>query len=167
MKILDSTALIAVCANLNRPELITDFISEGYKIVVCDHVVNEIVKEPAKGLLAKLIKEGKANVSSEVSTKELEEFRAVHPQLGLGECSVILLGLKQKQTGQNYCCILDDGVARKKAQQLELKFTGTIGMLQKLVSKNKLTEAAYDDIIYKLKQSGFRFDMNIARLKGK
>jgi predicted nucleic acid-binding protein len=46
-------------------------------------------------------------------------------ELGPGESEVLALGLEQRAA----TLILDDGVARRAAQQLGLKFTGTMGFL--------------------------------------
>ena len=46
-------------------------------------------------------------------------------ELGFGETEVLALGLEERSA----TLILDDGVARRSAQTLGLKFTGTLGLL--------------------------------------
>jgi len=165
MKIPDATTIIALCSELSMPELLLEFTKEGYTIQVCSQVKDEVTKEPGKTKLKELVKHNQVTISTETPLDELQKFQSLHPRLGVGECSVILLGLKQKQAGKRYCCILDDQQARKTAKQAGLKFTGTVGMLQKLVAREKLSEDAYEAIIYKLQKSGFRIDATIASLK--
>lgn len=47
------------------------------------------------------------------------------PDLGSGETEVLMLGLELKDV----ILVLDDSLARKTAQLLQLKFTGTLGVL--------------------------------------
>jgi len=79
--------------------------------------------------------------------------------LGSGESEVIAYAYENKVR-----VIIDDLEARKVAEKLELRVTGTIGILCK-AQKKGLIVSAYDKVL-KLKQQGFRVsDEVLSQLK--
>ena len=166
MKIFDTSSLILVLGDLNRPNLITDFIPE-HELIVPNCVFHEIIREPTKKNIDKLIREKKVTISNRISLIEIEEFRSFNPRLGKGECETILLGKNCKKNEEGYCCILDDKQARKSAERIGLKFTGTIGMLQKLVKKGKMPIELYETLLQELEKAGFYIDPKLLKLDEK
>ena len=165
MKIFDSTCIIAFLGELQEPDLLVSFIQDGYRLIIPICVYQEIIENPAKNSLEHLLKTKKFFTSIEVEAKELEIFQAANPKLGKGECETMLLGMKAKHTEKRYCCILDDRLARERAEKIGLKITGTIGLLQRLVKKERISLDIYNDHIRRLIAAGFRIDPKLAEMK--
>ncbi len=85
-----------------------------------------------------------------------DAIRERFPVLGRGELGVLSRGSELHAAGQPYCCVLDDGAARKAAQRLGLNLTGTIGILDGLVRSHHLTTTERDEIVGRLRAAGFR-----------
>jgi predicted nucleic acid-binding protein len=71
-------------------------------------------------------------------------------ELGPGETEVLALGLEERSA----TLILDDGVARRVAQTLALKFTGTLGLL--IDAKRAGLIDAVAPVLDELQTLGFR-----------
>lgn len=81
--------------------------------------------------------------------------------LGLGEAETIAYAYEQ-----GVRAVIDDGKARKVAEKLSIKLTGTIGLLMKAEEKG-IIESSYE-IALKLREAGFRISDNILKeLKGR
>ena len=160
MKIPDSSTLIAIFTELNMPELLTKLVQSGYKILICKEVAEESGLDMSKGTVKQLADAGDLMIYDTPST-DLAKFRAEHPQLGKGECSVLCCARKQVQEGNDYCCVLDDKIARRIANQLRIRFKGTVGLVKKLLERNAISRQEFDDIIYKLRQSSFRISDSV------
>ena len=72
--------------------------------------------------------------------------------LGPGEREVIALGLRSPDS----LLLLDDGVARRYAKHLNLRITGTLGVLLK--AKNLQRLASLRPVLDRLEALGFRLD---------
>jgi predicted nucleic acid-binding protein len=75
-----------------------------------------------------------------------------------GEASAIALGLENS----NSLLILDDLKGRKEALKLELKYTGTLGVLVRAKKENHISDISF--YIIALKSNGFRISDNIIEL---
>ncbi|HSM83453.1 MAG TPA: DUF3368 domain-containing protein [Nodosilinea sp.] len=82
----------------------------------------------------------------------VEEQRLVPqiPGLGQGEREVLSLSMKQ----QNALALLDDGLARQYARRLNIRVTGTLGILLKAKQSGLIDQIG--PVIDSLKQLGFR-----------
>jgi len=90
----------------------------------------------------------------------LEKLLMEELNLGKGESEVIAYAYENKIK-----VVIDDLRARKTAEKLGLRVTGTIGILCK-AQKSGLIISAYDEIV-KLRQEGFRVsDKILSELKG-
>jgi predicted nucleic acid-binding protein len=76
----------------------------------------------------------------------------------LGEASTIALAL---QVAEDNVMILDDLKARKLAKQLQLKFTGLLGILLK--AKQQGIISSVTDILTQLKSVNFRFSEKLEK----
>lgn len=87
-------------------------------------------------------------------------FLSLSEIVDLGEASAIALSIEI----ENSILILDDLKARKIANELQLKFTGTIGIL--LLAKNKGLINDFQRVIEKIQETNFRLSNAILeRLK--
>ena len=85
-----------------------------------------------------------------VTLKDKHKQQLLEMQLDKGESSAIALGLET----ENSTLILDDLKARKIALQLNLSYTGTLGIIIK--AKQKGIIDAVKPIIEKIKRTNFR-----------
>jgi predicted nucleic acid-binding protein len=79
-------------------------------------------------------------------------LRILNTSVDFGEASTIALALQMQEDN---VMILDDLKARKLAKQLQLKFTGLLGILLKAKRQHIISSVA--DIITRLKKTNFRF----------
>jgi uncharacterized protein len=86
------------------------------------------------------------------------------PDLGRGEREVLALALERPGA----LVILDDSLARRMAERLELALTGTLGLLLKAKQINRIDRVR--PYISRLESLGFRLDdrtrLNILKLAG-
>ena len=86
-----------------------------------------------------------------VTVKDKNYLRIFNASVDLGEASTIALAL---QMSEDNVMILDDLKARKLAKQLQLKFTGILGILLKAKQQKIISSVA--DIFTQLKKVNFR-----------
>jgi predicted nucleic acid-binding protein len=100
-----------------------------------------------------------------VTVTDKNYLRILNASVDLGEASTIALAL---QMSEDNVMILDDLKARKLAKQLQLKFTGLLGILLKAKQQQIISSVA--DIFTQLKNANFRFseklEKEVLRLAG-
>lgn len=109
----------------------------------------------------KLVENKKIEVLNLNSEKEINDLKKTYPSLGNGEIDSILTYQKLKQKEKSVYCILDDGVARKKADKLGIKFMGFLGLLKLMQKRRIISDEEYSNIIKMLKKSNFRIPSDI------
>ena len=88
---------------------------------------------------------------------ELARLKARYPRLGAGELGVLAHGLQLKHAGKPYLCVLDDKRARAAAGDLELQFTGCVGLVRLLQTNQVLSPSEAEDLVGRLVAGGFRY----------
>jgi predicted nucleic acid-binding protein len=161
MKIADSSCLVCVFEEINRPYILLDWIRRGYQIILTEEVYNEL-KENEKTIskVQPEIVKGNIRVQSIITQEELNNFRVRYPILGKGESSVILTALKLNDQKRRYYAVLDDDKARKVAAKLGVNLTGTYGLLKKLKEKGYLDEKQFNLCKQDMGRSKFRIDFD-------
>jgi predicted nucleic acid-binding protein len=86
-----------------------------------------------------------------VTVADKNYLRILNASVDLGEASTIALAL---QMPEDNVMILDDLKARKLAKQLQLKFTGVLGILLKAKQQHVISSVA--DVLALLKTANFR-----------
>ena len=81
--------------------------------------------------------------------KILESF------VDIGEASVLALAIEKKEC----LLIIDDNKGRREAKQLDLTFTGTIGIL--IIARKKGLIKSLSEILEKIKKTDFRISESI------
>ena len=84
------------------------------------------------------------------SKKEKSLFETLSVSLGLGEASSIIAA---KSRGCIFAC--DDRAARREAGLLDVKLTGTVGILKKAVRKGTINLTEGNRILAKMIEHGF------------
>ena len=84
--------------------------------------------------------------------------RILSMYLDAGEASALALGIENPES----ILILDDLKGRKEAQKLQLRYTGTLGVLVKAKKENHITDIA--TYCKALKDNGFRISDKIIEL---
>lgn len=123
------------------------------------YVTNFVVTENMKGIfkghltLSKLkdaLEEGWIKEITLKSKKEKSLFEALSVSLGTGESSSIAVA-----KNRNYVFACDDRVARREAEILGIKLTGTIGILIKAAKKRIISHKKADKILNQMIKKGF------------
>ena len=138
-----------------------DWMKRGYKIIITDQVHKELKnnKETEK-IISPELKKGNINISTPIKDQELKKFRARYPMLGVGECSVILTALEMDKNNKKYYAILDDKNARKIANNLGIRMTGTFGLLKTLKEKQMIDELTFEQCKKDMEKSKFRINFD-------
>jgi len=130
--IVDTSCLIAL-ENLGIVDILCDLYKE---VIITQGVLKEFGKIDLKCAKVKKVK------------GPLLKLLEQRLNLGTGESEVITFAFRN-----NYTAIIDDLTARNVAKELEIKVTGTIGVLLK-AEKTKLIKSVYDKAI-ELSDKGF------------
>ena len=140
-----------------------EIISNTSCLIVLDNIgMLDILKELyGKIIITRQVKdEFGENVPEWIEVEEVNDkkyMELVEKFVDLGEASTIALAVEKNES----IVILDDMKARKLAQKLNLKMTGTIGIIIKARKKNIITSIA--KVLNKLKKDGFRISENLER----
>ena len=157
MKIFDSSPRIAILGELNQPKLLEHTISLGYSLFVPVTVVGEVTKSPEKENLLKMIMNKQITKLEPVSEEEMQRFRNRFYRLGQGESELILVAQKWIAENKNFCCIIDDQIARKISESFNLKCKGTIAILKKLNEQGLVSQQEIEILFKTLEEAGFRY----------
>ena len=161
MKLVDSSCLVCVFTEINRPFILMDWIKRGYQIIITHEVYKELQdNEKTNKIIVSEIKKENIKINNIITKQELDAFRTRYLRLGIGECSVILTSLKMNKSKKRYYAILDDGAARKVASKLGVNLTGTYGLLKTLKEKGHIDETLFIQCKQDMEKSNFRIDFN-------
>lgn len=161
LKILDTSTLIAVIHELDRPDLLDKILELGHALVVAGHVESEMRGRKAKEGVERMVRQGKIRVFPASTSAEMRGLKRRFPTLGPGECDTLLLHGRLREQGRSYC-ILDDKRARSAAKSLGIPFTGLLGLLSLLKDRGIIDGREACEIVKKLRRAGFRMPANVA-----
>jgi predicted nucleic acid-binding protein len=122
-------------------------------------VTNFVVAENMKGIIKgyseltkirEAIREGWLKEVTLEGQEEKKLFESLSVSLGLGEASSLAVA---KTRGFIFAC--DDMVARREAQLLNIKLTGTLGILIKAVKRRLINQKEADRILARMIENGF------------
>ena len=154
--------MIAVCNEINCPELVEKIALLGHDLAIPSHVVeSELLDNNTSKITEKYVQRSTIQILKKNTVEEIQEFRKDFPGLGLGECDSMLAYQKLRDAGERVYCILDDGKAREKATELGIEFTGLVGLLQRMKQKNVMSHDDIGKIVKLLKDSNFRFPADV------
>ena len=95
--------------------------------------------------------------SNQKLMKRLEELK-IHP----GEASILALGKELHDKAEENILIIDDFIAREIARTLELKITGTVGIILKMLHSSFITkEKCKNYIQYLIENTSFRISTSL------
>ena len=135
-EIISNTSCLIILDNIDR----LDILQKLYQTI---HLTEEVTQEFGKPL---------ANWMTVDVVQDKNYLRLLSASVDLGEASTIALAV---QMPGDSVMILDDLKARKLAKQLDLKYTGLLGILLKAKQQNII--ASVSDILAQFRQVNFRF----------
>ena len=139
--IISNTSCLIVLDNIGM----LDVLKELYgKVFITEEVSKEFGKTVPDWIEVRKVSDNKY-------LKLMKNF------VDLGEASTIALAVET----DDIVIILDDLKARKLAQKLNLKITGTIGVLVKARKRNIITST--QEVLNKLRNEGFRISHEIEK----
>lgn len=148
-KIISNTSCLIVLDNIDALTILQKLYQNIY-------LTEEVAQEFGKPLESWM---------TVVTVKDKNYLRILNASVDLGEASTIALALQMQEDN---VMILDDLKARKLAKQLQLKFTGLLGILLKAKQQHVISSVA--DIFTQLKNANFRvsekLEKEVLRLAG-
>jgi len=161
MKILDATILIVIFKELKCATLIDSLLKLNHILVIPQHLLRkEILDELTLQGVTASVTAKKFTITNHNNLNEIKTFQNRYPNLGLGECDVILTCQKGITQNENIYCILDDKSARSVAKKLNIPFMGFLGLLKLMKVRNILSDTEIKHIHKKLKQTSFHCPTN-------
>lgn len=133
---ISNTSCLIILDNIDR----LDILQKLYQTI---HLSEEVAQEFDKPL---------ANWMMVDAVQDKNYLRLLNASVDLGEASTIALAV---QRHGDSVMILDDLKARKLAKQLDLKYTGLLGILLKAKQQNVI--ASVSDILLQFRRVNFRF----------
>jgi predicted nucleic acid-binding protein len=133
--IISNTSCLIILDNINALSILEKLYQKIY-------ITEEVAQEYGKPL---------ENWMTVIAVKDKNYLRILNTSVDLGEASTIALAL---QMAEDNVMILDDLKARKLAKQLQLKFTGLLGILLK--AKQQQIIPSVTDIFVQLRKINFR-----------
>ncbi len=141
LKTISNTSCMIILDNIGMIDILKDLYGT---IVITKEVSEEF---------------GKA-IPSWIEVTEVNDYKylkLLSHFLDLGEASTITLALEAYES----LTIIDDLKARKIAQKLNIKITGTIGVIIKARKENVISSTK--DVLIKLRKEGFRISKELER----
>lgn len=135
-EMISNTSCLIILDNIDR----LDILQKLYQTI---HLSEEVAQEFDKPL---------ANWMMVDAVQDKNYLRLLNASVDLGEASTIALAV---QRHGDSVMILDDLKARKLAKQLDLKYTGLLGILLKAKQQNVI--ASVSDILLQFRRVNFRF----------
>ena len=155
MIIFDASPLIAIFNSIRRPDVFEDILKLDNNLVITEYVFLELRDPYTRANIEKLLDENKIKLLKKSTLDEIQKFYTKAMRIQDGETDMILTYQKLERYQNNICCIIDDRKARKAAL-LDIKYTGLLGLLQKLVDKKIKSRDKVNEIIELLDRSSFR-----------
>jgi predicted nucleic acid-binding protein len=163
MKILDSSVIILFLNDIDGKEYFTLLSQNNCHLHIPTSVYNEILDNGQIIELNSLISQNVITKMVSNDPKEELALKRRFPGLGDGEINVLCWGIKLKDLGTQYYCVIDEKLGRKAAQKLELPLTGSIGLIKILKDRKLLIKEQIINIIEDIKASPFRVDEAVLR----
>lgn len=153
MKVVFNTSPIIFLYKLGYLELALSLFDDIY---IPTSVFTEISKkeDKLKTLIEVFIQE---ETFKQREIKLINIFRGLNQRIGKGESEAIVLAIELEA---DYV-ILDDFVARKEAIKLGLNVKGTLGIIRKLITDERIEIMVLDDLYERLKKIKFRVKRDI------
>ncbi len=141
-KIISNTSCLILLDNINALGILQQLYQNIY-------LTDEVAQEYGKPL---------GNWMHVVTVTDRNYLRILNASVDLGEASTIALAL---QMPEDNVMIQDDLKVRKLAKQLQLKFTGLLGILLK--AKQLQIIGSVTDIVTQLKNANFRMSETLVK----
>jgi len=139
LKYISNTSCLIILSNINCLDILQKLYS---KIYISSEVAYEFGEDLPQWIEI-------------IEVKNSNYTKILNQTVDLGEASTIALHLEI----DNSVMILDDKKARNLAQRMELKFTGTLGVIIKAYQTGLIDNL--EDIIKQFDEKGFRIPPNI------
>jgi predicted nucleic acid-binding protein len=160
--VLNASPIIAILDEIGEPQIFVLLAEAGWELLVPAYVAHEeIRKSPGRERLFNLIGLKTIALVENPAAIELEAFLAENPNLDPGESCVILVAQAMCSGTVPVAAVLDEGPARKRAQELGLPVVGTIGLLRWLEERNVVSRETAQRLRQALTASSFRIGQSV------
>ena len=86
MKILDATTVIAICSEIDYPELLEKIGLLGHVLAIPSHIVeSELLDKNTRKIMAKYVQSNKIQILKKNTVQEIREFQKDFPGLGMDD----------------------------------------------------------------------------------
>lgn len=152
MKVFDTSSIVCIFREIEYPKVLDVCKSLGYQLSITPQVYEEIQGNPET---FRHFEAYESIVVVENSDTECyEHLLKRYPWMHKGELSVLSAGMAEKKDGNRYYCVIDER-ARNLRDTLQLRVTGTVGLILWEKELLALTGEECRDMYHKFLQSSF------------
>ncbi len=165
LKLLDTSSVILVLEEIGCPEIFDHCIERGHELAITQAVYSELSAN--EDTFGKFNDYGRISVINDISQnsgKTYEYLKKRYPGLHEGEISVLCHASSMSASNQGHYCIIDDRAARQRRDELNIRLTGSIGLLLWGKATGCFSEEECVKIYNKIKDSGFFIHQSILEL---
>lgn len=153
MKIFDTSSIVCIFREIKYPKIFEICKKCGYQLCITPQVYDEIAKNPET--LHHLKTYGEIAVVDSVDAECYTKLSKRYPWLHKGELSVLCAGVGKNRRDERYYCIIDEK-ARTLRDKLNLRVTGTVGLIIWQKALHTLTHDECQEIYNRFLGSSFR-----------
>lgn len=159
MKLVDSSCIICLFKEINKPFILMDWCKRNHEIVLTTQVYTELQKNiETKNKIKPEIDKGNIQIKNTTEPDKIDVLSNRYPFLGRGEISIIQTAIELNKQNIKYYAVLDDNNARKVAKKFNVNLTGTYGLLKLLKEKNCINEIDFETCKNDMDKSNFRIN---------
>lgn len=147
--IFDASQAISWAEELEDTVIFDKLVEAGFEPILPERVAEEVESdnEVAEHILSQ-------SETRRCSDEIFDKISDRHFRLGDGELAVLAIGEELENNGDDYFCVLDDGLARDACEHRELEYTGTIGLVAMLVDEDLIDLDEGNRLIEEMKAGG-------------
>ena len=158
MKIFDTSSIVCIFREIEYPKILDVCDDLGYLLSITPQVYEEITENPET--LRCLEAYGGVEIIDDGDTECSERLARRYPWLHKGEISVICAGVAEKRDKKRYYCIIDER-ARNLRDRLQIRVTGTIGLILWERGRLALKGEECHDLYNRFLQSSFHIKKEV------
>jgi predicted nucleic acid-binding protein len=163
MKILDTSVIILFLNDIDGKQYFSLLSQNNHYLHIPVSVYDEILDSSQIRELDSLISQ---NIIAKMACNDPSDEKALKsrfPGLGNGEINVLCWGVKLKESGTRFYCVIDEKLARSAAGKLDLPITGSIGLIKILKDNKLLNNEQLKTIAEDIRKSPFRVNEAVLR----
>ena len=158
MKIFDTSSIVCIFREVQYPKILDACKGLGYRLSITPQVYEEIMENPET--LRHLEAYGNIEIVQDGDTECCKRLAKRYPWLHKGELSVLCAGVAIERDKKRCYCVIDER-ARNLRDILQIRVTGTVGLILWERERLALTDGECHDLYNRVLQSSFHIKKEV------